>query len=44
VPAVFLALTWVALLRARAPMPAERFQEFRAQLHSDVNALREAAE
>ena len=44
VPAVFLALTWLAFLRARAPLQVERFQEFRAQLHSDVNALREAAE
>ena len=44
VPGVFLALTWLALLRARAPLPAGRFQDFRAQLHSDVNALREATE
>jgi hypothetical protein len=38
VPGVFLALTWLALLRARAPFPAARFDEFRAQLHSDMNA------
>jgi len=44
VPGVFLALTWVALWRARAPLPADRFEAFRAQLQSDVNALREAAE
>jgi len=44
VPGVFLALTWVALWRARAPLPADRFEAFRAQLQSDMNALREAAE
>ena len=44
VPGVFLALTWLALLRARAPFPAGRFDELGAQLHSDMNALREAAE
>jgi hypothetical protein len=44
VPGFFLGLTWLALLRARAPLPAGRFLEFRAQLRSDMNALREAAE
>lgn len=44
VPGVFLALTGLALLRARAPFPAERFHELRIQLRSDMDALREAAE
>ena len=44
VPAVFLALTGLAWMRAKAPLPAERFQEFKAQWASDVNAFRKAAE
>lgn len=44
VPGVCLTLTWLALWRARAPLPAQRFRDIRAQLRSDLNALREAAE
>ncbi len=44
VPAAVLLLTLVALARARAPQREERFKELKAQLQSDAQALREAAD
>lgn len=44
VPSAVLLLTLVALARARAPQREERFKELKAQLQSDAQALREAAD
>lgn len=44
VPGVVLALTLVAFARARSPDRRERFKELKAQLQSDAQALREAAD
>lgn len=44
VPGVVLVLTLVALARARSPGRRERFKELKAQLQSDAQALREAAD
>lgn len=44
VPGVVLLLTLIALARARTPQRQERFQELKAQLQSDAQALREAAD
>jgi hypothetical protein len=43
VPGAVLLLTLVALARARTPQREERFKELKAQLQSDAQALREAA-
>lgn len=44
VPGAVLLLTLVALALARAPQREERFKELKAQLQSDAQALREAAD
>lgn len=44
VPGAVLLLTLVALARARTPQRQERFKELKAQLQSDAQALREAAD
>lgn len=43
VPGFALALVVIALLRAQKPFPSERFPELKAQIDSDVQALRMAA-
>ena len=43
VPTVALIATGVAALKARKPLVSERFPELRAQLDSDVRALRSVA-
>lgn len=43
VPGIALLLTIAAFLKARQPMPQEHFPELKAQLDSDVDALRMAA-
>lgn len=42
-PGVALVMTIVAVAMARKPMPQEQFPELKAQLDSDVHALRMAA-
>ncbi len=44
VPSGVLLLTLLAFLKARKPIDSDRFAEFKAQLNSDLRALREAAE
>lgn len=44
VPGAVLLMTLVALARARTPHREERFKELKAQLQSDAQALREAAD
>lgn len=44
VPGTVLLLTLLALARARTPERQERFKELKAQLQSDAQALREAAD
>jgi hypothetical protein len=44
VPGVVLLLTLLAFLKARTPVDIERFTELKAQIDSDLRALREAAE
>lgn len=43
VPAVALLATVVALVQAKKPLDVEHFPELKAQLHSDVSALRFAS-
>lgn len=43
VPGVVLVAALVAVLRAKKPFLSEKFPEFRAQLDSDVRALRSVA-
>lgn len=43
VPSVALLATVIAVMQAKKPMDAEHFPELKAQLHTDVNALRFAA-
>jgi len=44
VPGVALLLTLLAFLKARTPVDNERFTELKAQMDSDLRALREASE
>lgn len=41
-PGVALIITVMAFIKARMPLPAENFPELKAQLDSDVHALRTA--
>ena len=43
VPGAALILTMIAVFRAKRPRPAEHFPELKAQVDSDVSALRMAA-
>lgn len=42
-PGVALLMTVAAFLKARTPLPSQHFPELKAQLDSDVHALRMAA-
>jgi O-antigen/teichoic acid export membrane protein len=44
VPSMVLLFTLLAFLKARRPTHSERFTELKAQVDSDMRALREAAE
>ncbi len=44
IPGAVLLLTLLALARARTPQRQARFEELKAQLQSDAQALREAAD
>jgi hypothetical protein len=44
VPGVVLLFTLLAFLKARTPVDIDRFTELKAQMESDLRALREAAE
>lgn len=44
VPGAVLVLTFLAFLKAKTPIDSERFTELKAQMDSDLRALREASE